>query len=236
MAIVKKGKNDFLTFVDESAEKKIIEIIHQAQPSHSILAEESGFSKQKSELEWIIDPLDGTKNYISGIPLFAISIALRIKGKLEIGVVLDPVRNDLFYARSGSGAFMNKKKIQVSNRSELLECLVATGFPFKKKQYLPAYLACFGKIFDQTSGARRMGAAAIDLAYIAAGKFDAFWEIGLSPWDMAAGSVLIEEAGGKISDFWGTNQYIENGHIIASNGIIHQQLQEVIKDHFPEKF
>ncbi len=151
-------------------------------------------------------------------------------------MVLDPVRNDLFYARKGNGAYLNNEKIHVKRRSEISECLVATGFPFKKKQYLPAYLACFRDIFEQISDARRMGAAAIDLAYIAAGKFDAFWEIGLSPWDMAAGSVLVEEAGGKISDFWGTNQYIENGHILASNGLIHHQLQKTIQIHFPEQF
>jgi len=234
--IVEKGKNDFLTFVDETSEQKIIEMIRASYPNHAILAEESGLNKKQSEYEWIIDPLDGTKNYISGIPLFAISIALRIKGQIKLGVVLDPVRRDLFYAKKGEGAFLNDDKIQVSARSDMSECLIATGFPFKKKQFLPEYLACFNDIFFQSSGARRMGAAAIDLAYIAAGKFDAFWEIGLSPWDIAAGSLLIEEAGGKLSDFWGNNQYLQNGHIVASNGLIHDHLQKTIQNHFPEIF
>ncbi len=233
--IVEKSKNDFLTYVDESSEKKIIEMIHEVHPSHAILAEESGFNEQKCDYEWIIDPLDGTKNYISGIPIFAISIALRIKKTIEIGVVLDPVKNDIFYAQRGKGAFLNDEPIRVSKRSELSACLFATGFPFKKKQILSEYLACFKDIFQQTSGARRMGAAAIDLAYIASGKFDAFWEIGLSPWDMAAGALLIEEGGGEISDFWGNNQYLQNGHIVASNGLIQDDLQKIIQKHFPEK-
>jgi myo-inositol-1(or 4)-monophosphatase len=232
--IVEKGKNDFLTFVDEASEQKIIEIIHEVHPNHAILAEESGLNKKISDFEWIIDPLDGTKNYITGIPLFAISIALRIKGSLELGVVIDPVRNDLFHAQRGKGAYLNDHKVQVTQRSDMSECLIATGFPFKKKQFLSDYLACFNDIFTQSSGARRMGAAAIDLAYIAAGKFDAFWEIGLSPWDIAAGSLLIEEAGGKLSDFWGNNQYLESGHIVASNGLIHNHLQKTIQNHFPE--
>jgi myo-inositol-1(or 4)-monophosphatase len=232
--IVEKAKNDFLTFVDESSEKKIIEIISKAYPDHAILAEESGFSTQKSEYEWIIDPLDGTKNFITGIPIFSVSIALKFKNEIILGVVLDPLRNDLFHAQKDKGAFLNNKPIRVSGRSQMADCLIATGFPFKKKHLLPGYLLCFRDIFEQSSGARRMGSAAIDLAYIAAGKFDAFWEIGLSPWDMAAGSLLIAEAGGKISDFWGNYQYLENGYIIASNGLIQDQMQDIIQPHFPE--
>jgi myo-inositol-1(or 4)-monophosphatase len=231
--ILQKSKNDYLTWVDKASESKIIEIIRSVFPAHAILAEESGADKTKSDFEWIIDPLDGTKNYISAIPQFAVSIALRRKKQLLLGVVLDPMKNDLFYALHNGGAFYKHKKLRVSSHADLADCLLATGFPFKKKALLSRYLACFEELFLQTSGARRMGAAAIDLAYVAAGRFDGFWEIGLSPWDMAAGAVLISEAGGRISDFWDQPSFIENGYIIASNGLIHERMVATVKKHFP---
>ena len=232
--IREKSKNDFLTYVDEKTENKIIEIIHDAFPEHSILAEESGLRDQESDYEWIIDPLDGTKNYISGIPLYAISIALRHKNSIEIGVILDPVKNDLFYAQKNEGAFLNGDRIIVSKKMQLGDSLLGTGFPFKLKKFLPTYLKCFQDIFYQCIGMRRMGAAAIDLAYVAAGHFEGFWELGLSPWDMAAGSLLIREAGGKISDFWGGDSFLESGFIVASNGFIHEDLLKIIQEHFSE--
>jgi myo-inositol-1(or 4)-monophosphatase len=227
-----KMRNDFLTFVDEQSEITIITILQDAFPDHSILAEESGWKKHKSDFEWIIDPLDGTKNYISGIPVFSISIALRHLNQIQLGVVLDPVRNELFHAQRGEGAFLNGKKIQVSSRENLEECLLATGFPFKQKESLPTYVKCFQDIFQHCSGMRRMGSAALDLAYVAAGRFDGFWELGLSPWDMAAGSIIIEEAGGNISDFWGKNSQLTSGYIAASNGHIHPDIIRIIQRHF----
>jgi myo-inositol-1(or 4)-monophosphatase len=230
--IKEKKRNDFLTFVDEQSENKIIKILLNAFPDHSILAEESGWKKHNSDYEWIIDPLDGTKNYISGIPVFSISIALRHKNKIQLGVVLDPIRNELFQAQRGEGAYLNGNKIQVSKRRNLEECLLATGFPFKQKQSLTSYVKCFQDIFQQSSGMRRMGSAAIDLAYVAAGRFDGFWELGLSPWDVAAGSIIIEEAGGKISDFWGEYSSLDSGYIAATNGHIHPALIKIIQQHF----
>jgi len=233
--IKEKNKNDFLTFVDEQSEITIIKILQDRFPDHSIFAEESGLKKLNSDFEWIIDPLDGTKNYISGIPVFSISIALRHLDQIQLGVVLDPVRNELFHAQRGEGAFLNGKKIQVSNRENLEECLLATGFPFKQKQSLPTYVRCFQDIFQHCSGIRRMGSAAIDLAYVAAGRFEGFWELGLSPWDMAAGSIIIEEAGGKISDFWGENSHLTSGYVAATNGHIHSDLIQIIQKHFSKK-
>jgi len=230
--IKEKNKNDFLTYVDEQSENTIINILLHAFPDHSILAEESGVKKHGSDYEWIIDPLDGTKNFISGIPFFSISIGLQYKDQMQLGVVLDPVRNELFHAQRNDGAYLNGNKILVTNRSNLDECLIATGFPFKQKHFLSAYVKCFEDIFQQSSGIRRMGSAALDLAYVAAGRFDGFWELGLSPWDMAAGSIIIEEAGGTISDFWGKNSYLTSGMVTATNKHIHQVMNQIIQRHF----
>jgi myo-inositol-1(or 4)-monophosphatase len=230
--IKEKNKNDFLTFVDEQSENTIMKIILHAFPDHSILAEESGWKKHESDYEWIIDPLDGTKNFISGIPHFSISVGLRYKKQMKLGVVLDPVRNELFHAQRDEGAYLNGKKIQVSNRPNLIECLLATGFPFKKKQLLSLYVKCFQDVFQQSSGVRRMGSAALDLVYVAAGRFDGFWELGLNPWDVAAGSIIIEEAGGCISDFWGNESHLTNGCIVATNRHIHPTLIQIIQHYF----
>jgi myo-inositol-1(or 4)-monophosphatase len=227
-----KKKNDFLTFVDEQAEQRIINIIHDSFPDHAILAEESGQQLQNTEFLWIIDPLDGTKNYISGIPVFGISIALKYKDDLILGVVLDPLRNELYWAEKNKGAFLNGKSIKVSINTQLEDCLLATGFPFKYKDHLKNYMTSFEHIFRRVSGVRRMGAACIDLAYLAAGRFDGFWEIGLSPWDVAAGSLIIREAGGKFSDFWGQQDHVFSGYFVASNGIIHKQLINLLQNNF----
>ena len=234
--IRRKSANDFLTFVDEEAEKKIIETIHNKFPSHSILAEESGLSEEAGDFEWIIDPLDGTTNYISGVPIFAVSIGVRHNKELQLGVVLDPVRNELFFAEKSKGAFLNGKPIHVSTNQNLKDCLFATGFPFKYKEYLSTYLNCFHDIFIQCSGARRMGSAALDLSYVACGRFDFFWEIGLNPWDIAAGSLIITEAGGQVSDFWGKNSFLSNGFYTATNGMIHHQILEIIQRHFKSEY
>ena len=230
--IVEKRLNDFLTFVDEQAEQKIIATIKDNFPSHTILAEESGIDKSDSDFQWIIDPLDGTKNYISEVPIFAVSIALSIKNEIVVGVIYDPMRDDMYHAIKDQGAFVNDVAIHVSTQQNMENCLVATGFPFKRKEYIKQYLSCFEEIFSNISGMRRMGAAALDLAYVASGRFEAFWELGLSPWDIAAGLLLVKEAGGQISDFWGKDNYLPNDYFLATNGHIHQKMLSIIINHF----
>jgi myo-inositol-1(or 4)-monophosphatase len=228
-----KRKNDFLTHVDEGSEQEIIRILHSAFPDHMILAEESGLKEIASDYCWIIDPLDGTKNYISGIPIFSISIALRYKKRIVLGVVYDPIHHELFTAERDKGVFLNDQPIRVNQTSGLEDCLLATGFPFKYKNFIPIYMNCFEDLFRQITGARRMGSAAIDLAYVAAGRFEAFWELGLNPWDCAAGSLLVEEAGGLVTDFWGQNHFLNNSYIVASNGKVHAAILATIQKHFP---
>lgn len=232
-AIREKSKNDFLSFVDEASEKTIISIISEKFPDHSILAEESGQAGQDNPYRWIIDPLDGTKNYITGIPVFAVSIALQYKDELIAGVIYEPLRDELFWAEKGKGAFLNDQLIHVSAAQNLEQSFLATGFPFKTKNYLHDYLQVFESLFSKSIGTRRMGSAAIDLAYLAAGRFDGFWEIGLKPWDIAAGAVIITEAGGSISDFWNKPYFLNNNYLIASNGKIHSELCGHIQNHFP---
>ncbi len=232
-AIRQKTKNDFLSFVDEQSERAIIETIRSRFPDHAFLAEESGRRQTQSDYCWIIDPLDGTKNYLSGIPVFAVSIALRYQNELVLGVIYDPVRNELFRAESGTGAFLNGQPIQVSSKTKLRDCLLATGFPFKAKHLLRQYLQAFESTFNVSIGMRRMGAAAVDLAYVAAGRFDAFWELGLSPWDVAAGTVLIREAGGTVHDFWLGNRFLFDHYLLATNGRIQQELSGLLRQSFP---
>lgn len=231
--IRKKAATDFISFVDETSEKKIIEIIHSDFPDHGILAEESGSNKQKSSYRWIIDPLDGTTNYLHSIPIFAVSIALEFKGEIICGVVYNPLVNEMFWAEKGGGAFLNDLAISVSGTKSLSESFIATGFPFKIKHLLKKYLKVFEAVFRESIGARRIGAAAIDLAYVACGRFDGFWEIGLNPWDIAAGIIIIEEAGGTVTDFWGTKNYMNSSYMIASNSKIHNEMAEIIREEFP---
>jgi myo-inositol-1(or 4)-monophosphatase len=231
--IREKSKNDFLTFVDEKSEHTIMDILHGAFPNHDILAEETGGKKQESAYKWIIDPLDGTKNYIRGIPIFGISIALMHNNEIILGVVLDPIHNELFTAEKDKGAFLNGTVIRVSSNDRLETCLLATGFPFKNKQFLQAYSSSFKDIFNSSSGVRRMGAACIDLAHLACGRFDGFWELGLSPWDVAAGTLIIKEAGGSVSDFWGKADYLYKKYYVASNGLIHNRILKILHHHFP---
>ncbi len=233
--IVEKRQNDFLTYVDEQSENRILTVIKQKYPTHTILAEESGSDSVQSDYQWIIDPLDGTKNYISGVPVFSISIALKIKNDIVLGVVYDPLRRELFHAKKNQGAYLNDRQIHVSPQSHMEKCLLATGFPFKYKNYLKYYIPCFEEVFKNISGIRRMGSAAIDLAYVASGKFEGFWEIALSPWDIAAGIILIKEAGGTVSDFWGKENYIANEYFLATNGHIHKEMLTILQKHF-EKY
>jgi len=228
-----KSKNDFLSFVDEGSEKKIIEIIRSSFPDHEILAEESGTDEIKNPYRWIIDPLDGTTNYLHSIPVFAVSIAVEFENEIIAGVVYNPIQKEMFWAEKGNGAFCNGLPISVSSTSSLDESLIATGFPFKSKHLLKDYLGVFKNIFEHSIGARRLGAAAIDLAYVASGKFDGFWEIGLKPWDMAAGVILITEAGGTITDFWSKPNFMNSSYVIATNSKIHESIGEIIRDGFP---
>lgn len=232
--IRQKSQNDFLSYVDEQSEQIILEIISSRYPEHSFLAEEGGQSEQSNSYRWIIDPLDGTTNYLSGIPAFAVSIALEYENELVLGVVYDPLRGELFEAEQGGGARLNGNTIRVSNKKRLNQSLIATGFPFKTKQFLSSYLKAFEAIFNQCIGMRRLGSAAIDLAYVAVGRFDGFWEIGLQPWDIAAGTVIVREAGGSVQDFWGSQDFLFNHYLISGNGQIEPELQQAIQNHFPK--
>lgn len=211
-----KSENDFVTDIDRAAEKAIIEIIHKAYPSHSILAEESGHHAG-DEYTWIIDPLDGTSNFIHGFPHFAVSIAVKHKDSIEHGVVYDPIKQELFTASRGQGAKLNRYRLRVSQQLSLKGALLSTGFPHKNIDILDQYLKEFAHFTRKAAGIRRPGAAALDLAYVAAGRFDGFWEYGLSPWDIAAGALLVTEAGGLLSEPNGGQNYLNSGNVIAAN-------------------
>lgn len=211
-----KGMNDFVTEIDRAAEQSIIDILLKAYPNHAVLAEESG-QHGDNEYLWIIDPLDGTTNFMHGFPQFAISIALMHKQKLLAGVVFDPLKDELFTAVDGQGAYLNDRRIRVSRHKKLEGALLGTGFPFKEQNRLDEYIKTFIALFSKTAGIRRAGAASLDLAYVACGRLDGFWEFGLKPWDMAAGVLLINEAGGIVSDLDGSEFDLFKGDIAAGN-------------------
>ena len=223
---------DFATRVDTESEHIIINIIREHFPSHHFLAEESLHEIETEDYRWIIDPLDGTTNYIHGFPFSAVSIALQYKREIIVGVVFDPFRNELFTAVKGEGAFLNGNKIAVSNASGMENSLIATGFPFKSKALIDQYLTLFKNIFLKVSDIRRAGSAALDLAYIACGRFDGFFEIGLAPWDCAAGSLMIEEAGGISTNFGGGEDILSTGNIVAGNHYTHSLVLEKVKEVF----
>ena len=224
--VSQKMANDFVTEVDQASENIIIDNLLTAYPDHGILAEESGQTRgnPQSEHVWIIDPLDGTTNFIHGFPFYCISIALQSKGRVEQAVVYDPTRNDLFTSTRGRGAFMNDRRLRVSKRIRLQECLISTGFPFRPDDDYAAYLKLMSEVMKRTAGLRRPGAAALDLAYVAAGFSDGFFETGLHPWDMAAGSLLITEAGGLVGNFTGDADYLHQRECMAANPKIYAQL------------
>jgi myo-inositol-1(or 4)-monophosphatase len=224
--ISQKQVNDFVTEVDQNSERIIIETLLTAYPDHGILAEESGTTHGNAGADhiWIIDPLDGTTNFIHGFPFYCVSIACQVQGRLEQAVIYDPTRNDLFTATKGRGAYMNDRRLRVSKRTRLEECLLATGFPFRPGDDFNKYLSLMGDIMQRTAGLRRPGAAALDLAYVAAGFSDGFFELGLKPWDMAAGALLITEAGGLVSNFTGEGPYLEHEECLAAPPRIYAQL------------
>jgi myo-inositol-1(or 4)-monophosphatase len=233
LEVTTKGRNDFVTDVDRLAEQEIINIIQKSYPDHAILAEESG-EKGDNETVWIIDPLDGTANFLHGYPHYCVSIGIMVRGRIEHGVIYDPLRDELFTASRGAGAQLNDRRLRVTKQKTLAGSLIATGFPFKYHEHFPAYLATFNAVFPEVSDLRRGGSAALDLAYVAAGRVDGYWELGLQKWDLAAGVLLIEEAGGVVSDFTGGDDYIENGNLVAGNVSIQQQLLKQITPHLSD--
>ncbi|HEB59343.1 MAG TPA: inositol-1-monophosphatase [Gammaproteobacteria bacterium] len=232
LTVTTKSRNSFVSEVDKMAEAEIIAILRKAYPDHAILAEESG-EQAGDDYQWIIDPLDGTTNFLFGFPQFAVSIALRHKGRLEQAVIYDPVRDELFTASRGSGAQLNGRRIRVSNRHKLEDSLIGTGFPYADMRYLDPYMDMLKTVIPRTAGVRRAGAASLDLAYVAAGRLDGFWEFGLSPWDIAAGVLLIEEAGGLVSDFSGGQSFMDTGHIVAGNPRLFKVLLQTLQPALP---
>ncbi|HAF00837.1 MAG TPA: inositol monophosphatase [Methylophilaceae bacterium] len=226
-----KDFNDFVSEVDRAAEQAIISVLKEAYPDHGFLGEESGESNSAADSIWIIDPLDGTTNFLHNFPTYCVSIALQEKGVLTQAVIYDPVHNDLFTATKGRGAFLNDKRIRVTNRTKLQESLIATGFPFRDFSYLDTYMDILKDMMKKTIGIRRPGSAALDLAYVAAGWTDGFFEINLSPWDIAAGGLLVQEAGGIVGDFEGNESWLKTGNIVAANPKVFSQMLQVIAPH-----
>ena len=238
IAVDEKGANDFVSEVDRAAEQTILATLRKAYPTHGFYGEESGYLAGEGEgadYVWIVDPLDGTTNFLRGVPHFSVSIACKYKGRLEHAVVLDPVRQEEFTASRGRGAALNGRRIRVTNRRSLEGALLGTGFPFRDSQMadLDNYLGMFRALTGQTAGIRRAGSASLDLAYVAAGRFDAFWEFGLSEWDMAAGALLVQEAGGLVSDFTGGHDFLEKGHVVAGNTKCFKAVLTAIQPHLP---
>lgn len=231
LEVTEKSRNEYVTEVDHRAEDAIIEVIQDHYPEHSILAEERG-QQGSHEYQWIIDPLDGTTNFVHGFPVFSISIAVAHNGQLEHGVVYDPLRQEIFSASRGQGAQLDGRKIRVSRRVNMQQSLIATGFPYRKNmEHLDDYLAMLKSVITASSGIRRPGSAALDLCYVAAGRVDGFWEVGLNIWDIAAGALLIKEAGGRISDFHGSDGYLQSGDVVAGSPKIYSALSKLLAPH-----
>ncbi|OZB72575.1 MAG: inositol monophosphatase [Thiomonas sp. 14-64-326] len=231
LRVAQKAANDFVTEVDRAAEQAIIDVLLKAYPQHGILGEETGsaFGDASSEYQWIIDPLDGTTNFIHGMPVYAVSIALAHRGVVQQAVVYDPTRDELFTATRGAGAFLNSRRIRVSNRVRLEDSLIGTGFPFRKNDDIDTYLEMFKLVAQRCVGLRRPGAAAIDLAYVAAGRYDGFFETGLKPWDIAAGSLLITEAGGLVGNFAGDGDFLFTGEVLAATPRVYGQIVSLLQ-------
>lgn len=235
-----KGVNDLVTVVDVDAQQVVVSRIRSSFPGDFIIAEETLAPEVNEGLDpqggrrWYIDPLDGTTNYIHAYPVFAVNVALEVDRKMSVGVTYGTLRDEMFYAARGSGAFLNGKPMKVSDISARDRTLLGTGFPFRARRYLDIYLESFKYFFNNCRGIRRAGSAALDFAYVAAGRLDAFWEMTLSPWDMAAGVVLIEEAGGRVTDFFGGGGYLDLGHVVATNGLLHDWMTQELGQIFVE--
>jgi myo-inositol-1(or 4)-monophosphatase len=214
LKVTVKQRNDFVSDVDQLAELEIVHSIRKAYPDHAFLGEEGG-AQGEGDHVWVIDPLDGTTNFLHGFPHFAVSIALKVRGRLEAAVVYDPFKQESFSAARGDGAYVNERRIRVSRRVGLEGALIATGFPFRTQGHLPRFLNILREVLSQTAGVRRAGSAALDLAYTAAGRVDGYWEYGLKEWDIAAGALLVKEAGGLVCDFEGAEGYLQSGNIVC---------------------
>ncbi|MCC4799895.1 inositol monophosphatase [Enterovibrio norvegicus] len=226
-----KGTNDFVTNIDTSAEHIVIDVIKKSYPDHSIVSEEAGvISGKDADYQWIIDPLDGTTNFVKGIPHFSVSIALRIKGRTEVACVYDPIRNELFSAQRGSGAQLNSKRIRVNSPKDLTGTILATGFPYKAKQHSEGFMKVVSALFVDCADFRRTGSAALDLCYVAAGRFDGFFELGLKPWDMAAGELIAREAGALCTDFSGATDYMQTGNIVSASPKVLKGILAKVRD------
>lgn len=234
LTITDKGRNDFVSEVDRNSEAAIINVLREKYPHHAILAEESG-SHAGNEYQWIIDPLDGTTNFLHGVPQFAVSIALKVKGRLEIGVVYDPLKEEMYTASRGEGALLNDRKIRVSNRKGLEGALLGTGLPYRDFRYMENYMGMLKDLIQDTAGIRRPGSAALDFAYVACGRTDGFWELGLSEWDFAAGALLVREAGGLVTDIAGGEQFLDTGNVIAGGIKVHNAMLRRIRPHLDTK-
>jgi myo-inositol-1(or 4)-monophosphatase len=228
-----KGRHDYVSEVDRLAEQEIIAVIRKAYPQHGILAEESGSQRGSDEYVWVIDPLDGTTNFLHGFPQFGVSIAVQYRGRLEHAVVYDPLRQELFTASRGSGSQLDGRRIRVTKPNGLEGTLLGTGFPYREQQDLDAYLAMFKALFPSAAGIRRAGAACLDLAYVAAGRLDGFWELGLSEWDIAAGALLVQEAGGLVGDLSGGSDYLKTGNVVAASPKVFKAMLQAIHPHRP---
>ena len=234
LTIENKATNDFVSEVDKAAEDAIINELKYAFPDHSILGEENGEILGDSRFQWIIDPLDGTTNYLHGFPQYSVSIALYVNNEATHAVVYDPFKEELFTASKGDGAYLNEQRIRVTSTNGFENTLIGTGFPFKVPHHLDAYLGMFKAVHPQVSGIRRAGSAALDLAYLAAGRLDGFWEIELNIWDIAAGALLVREAGGYIGDFSGRDKFLETGNVVAGNEKVFKALLKTIHPHLTE--
>jgi myo-inositol-1(or 4)-monophosphatase len=227
---MKKGEErNLVSEIDKASEAKIISIIKRHYPGHAILAEESGANAAQSDYKWIIDPLDGTTNFLHGLPIFSVTIGVEFKGELVAGVVYDPNLDEMFTAEKGSGAFCNGKRLKVTATSELISSLLVTGFPYDIAENPDNAVGHFVNFLMRGQGIRRLGSAAMDLAYVAAGRFDGFWEVNLNPWDMAAGVLLVREAGGTVTDFSGTPSTVYNKQVLATNGVLHEAMLQVLQ-------
>ena len=226
-----KGLGDYVTDLDRRSEEAIKNRIREDYPKHILLAEESGIECRDSAYRWIVDPLDGTANYVQGIPIYGVSVALKKNDTLLLGVVYHVDREEMFWAVKGEGAYLNGKRIHVSPREDMAYSMLASGFPWRSKDYLSPYMDCFKELFLKAAGLRRLGSAAIDLAYTACGRFDGFWEMKLGPWDIAAGVLLVQEAGGVATDFHGGTNYLASGNVIAGNPFVHKEILRVVRQH-----
>ncbi|MBS3824431.1 MAG: inositol monophosphatase [Wenzhouxiangellaceae bacterium] len=231
--VERKARGDYASEIDKACEELIRNELGRRYPDHEIFGEEHGKTGD-SENVWLIDPIDGTSNYLRGIPHYAISIALSVKGRIEHGVVYDPARDELFAASRGQGATLNNRRVRVSGRSTLSTAVLAAAFPFRSRRLMPAYMAMFGTLFDQCEDVRRAGAASLDLAYVACGRLDGYWELALKPWDTAAGALLVQEAGGVVMDIAGGDNWLQSGHIIAAPFKLITPIRKAIEPHLTE--